>query len=141
MDKAALLSVRNSHAVERPGSHCWIVLPWTAGAGGLLSPFVACRFDLSAVVCSARLSRLRRASFGFCGGLYGLAQNTDIHDHRAWRCNCADSVFAAVGNAVIVRADRAVSDLRPDSDGEWRGDLSPMRLGFRLVGQRDACAD
>src|SRR5215831_15267794 len=130
-----------AHAVERPGSHCGIVLPWTAGAGGLLSPFVAGQFDLSAVVFSSRLSRLRRARFGFCGGLYGLAQNIDLHDHRAWRCNGADSVFAAVGNAVIVRADRAVSDLRPDSDGDWRSDLSPMRLGFRLGGQRDSRAD
>src|SRR5215468_3405066 len=134
-------SVRNSHAVERPGSHCGIVLPWTTGAGGLLSPFAAGRLDLSAVVCSSRLSRLRRARFGFCGGLYGLAQNINLHDHRAWRGNGADSVFAAVGNAVIVRADRAVSDLRPDSDGDWRGDLSPMRLGFRLDGQRDSRAD
>src|SRR5262245_39067171 len=141
MDQAALLSVRNSNAVERPGSRCGIVLPWTAGAGGLLSPFGSVRFDLSAVVCSSMLSRLRRSRFGFCGGLYGLAQNINLHDHRAWRRNGADSAFAAVGNAVIVRADRAVSDLRPDSDGEWRGDLSPMRLGFRLVGQRDACAD
>src|SRR5215475_3401250 len=141
MDKAALLSVRNSHALERPGSHCGVVLPWTAGAGGLLSPFVAGRFDLSAVVCSSSLRRLRRARFGFYGGFYGLAQNIDLHDHRAWLCNGSDSVFAAVGIAVIVRADRAVSDLRPDSNGDWRGDLSPMRLGFRLDGQRDSGAD
>src|SRR5262245_52620311 len=140
MDKAALLSVRNSHAVERPGSHCWIVLPWTAGAWGLLGPFVAGRFDLSAVVCSSRLSRLRRARFRFCGGSYGLAQNIDLHDRRAGRGHGADSVFAAVENAVIVRADRAFSDLRPDSDGDWRGDLSPVRLGFRLGGQRDSRA-
>src|SRR5262245_29450857 len=141
MVKAALLSVRNYHADERPGSHRGIILPWTAGARGLLSPFVAGRFDLSAVVCSSRLSRLRRARFGFRGGLYGLAQNIDLHNHRARRCNGADSVFATVGIAVIVRSVRAVSDLRPDSDGDWRGDLSPMRLGFLLDGQGDSRAD
>src|SRR5262249_24944903 len=65
VDKAALLSVRSSHAAERPGPHCGIVLPREADAGSLLSSFITGRFDLSAVVCSSMLNHLGGARYCF----------------------------------------------------------------------------
>src|SRR5262245_1407408 len=100
----------------------------------MFSSFVVSRSDLSAAVRSPRLN------CHFSGIVYGLAQNIDLHDHRARRDYGADSISAAVETAAIIRRGRAVSDLRPDSDGDRRGDLSPMRLGFRFGGQRDSRA-
>src|SRR5262245_23086081 len=98
MDKDALLSVRNSHAVERPGSHCGIVLPWTAGAGGLLSPFVAGRFDLSAVVCSSRLSCIRIISPRRPAGFPALTIRQD--DRKGEACRRRQCQLAQIASLI-----------------------------------------